>query len=155
MPEPVSFYVRTMTDRELTHFYGLTALVITVAVALFQSQRVRSWFFITFNSWRSSKKDKFNARIQARIDLISELAASPAKAQAYFFAKAFLLLVLFLVVFFLSVMLLLRTQLIVSTIGFFGFWAWLLFLAGEPFEVAVRLRNPEKALEWLESQKKP
>lgn len=144
-----------MTDRELTHFYGLTALVITVAVALFQSQRVRSWFFITFNSWRSSKKDKFNARIQARIDLISELAASPAKAQAYFFAKAFLLLVLFLVVFFLSVMLLLRTQLIVSTIGFFGFWAWLLFLAGEPFEVAVRLRNPEKALEWLESQKKP
>lgn len=144
-----------MTDRELTHFYGLTALVITVAVALFQSQRVRSWFFITFNSWRSSKKDKFNARIQARIDLISELAASPAKAQAYFFAKAFLLLVLFLVVFFLSVMLLLRAQLIMSTIGFFGFWAWLLFLAGEPFEVAVRLRNPEKALEWLESQKKP
>ena len=144
-----------MTDRELTHFYGITAIVITLAIALFQSQRVRSWFFITFNSWRSTKKEKFNARIQARIDLISELAASPAKAQAYFFAKAFMLLVFFLVVFFLSVMLLLRAEIIVSTIGFFGFWAWLLVSAGEPFEVAVRLRNPEKALAWLESQKKP
>lgn len=144
-----------MSDRELTHFYGITAILITVAIALFQSQRVRSWCFITFTSWRSAKKEQYNARIQSRIDLISELAASPAKAQAYFFAKAFMLLVLFLVVFFLSIMLLLRAEIIVSTIGFFGFWTWLLVLAGEPFDVAVKLRDPEKAIEWLEGQKKP
>lgn len=144
-----------MTDRELTHFYGITAILLTVAIALFQSQRVRSWCFITFTSWRSTKKEKFNARIQARIDLILELTASPAKAQAYFFAKAFMFLVYFLVIFLLSIMLLLRAEIIVSTIGFFGFWAWLLVSAGEPFDVAVKLRNPENAIEWLEGQKKP
>lgn len=144
-----------MTDRELTHLYGITAILITVAIALFQSQRVRSWFFIKFTSWRSTKREKFNAYIQARIDLISELAASPAQAQAYFFAKAFMLLLFFLIVFLFSVMLLLRAEIIVSTIIFFGFWCWLLFSVGEPFDVACQLRDPEKAIAWLEDQKKP
>jgi hypothetical protein len=144
-----------MTDRELTHFYGITAILLAVAISLFQSQRVRSWCFITFTSWRSTKKGKFNAYIQARIDLISELAASPARAQAYYFAKAFMVLIVFFAVFFFSIILLLRVNIIVSAIDFFVFWAWLLILTSEPFDVAVKLRNPEKAIEWLEGQKKP
>jgi hypothetical protein len=70
------------------------------------------------------------------------------------FAKLFFLLILFLVVFFFSTMLLLRIELIASTIGFFAIWAWLLIAVGEPFEIAVRLRNPEKAIKWLESKKR-
>jgi hypothetical protein len=51
-------------------------------------------------------------------------------------------------------MLLLRVEVISSTIGFFVIWAWLIIAASEPFDIAVRLRNPEKAIEWLESKKK-
>lgn len=133
-----------MTDRELTHFYGIIGVFLTVMVALIQSQRVRSWFFLTWTSWRSRKNEQFNAHIQSRIDLITELATSPGKAQAYFFAKSYFLLILFLVVFFFSIMLLLRVEVIASIIGFFVVWAWLLIAVGEPFEIAVRLRNPNR-----------
>ena len=104
--------------------------------------------------WRLRRKEKRNMRIQDRIDLIVVLSASPVKALAYFCAKGFALITLFLGVFFFAILMVLVTASFVNGIGFFVCWAMLVFAANEPFDIAVKLRNPEKSIEALEAMKR-
>lgn len=142
-----------ITDRGLTHLYGISGILITATIALAQSQAVRSFCFLKFNSWRSKRNGKYNARIQKRIDLIVDLANSSSKSQAYFFSNLLLLSTYFVVLFFFAVMLILRALPLLSVFGFLGTWSFLLIQITEPLDVAIRLRNPEKSIEWLEGKK--
>jgi len=147
-----------MTDRELTHLYGSIGTllaVIAILLALFLSSEVRSWVQMKYYERRYRKVEEFNLKLDARIALIQELSESPAKAQAFFFAQAFMLSIFFSVVFFFSVMLLLKAQPLVTFFAFFGFWTFLLIAAAYPFDVAVRLRRPERSIAWLNERKKP
>ena len=126
------------------------AAMICLPLTITQSLTWKSWR----RSRRSSKKEKFNERIQDRIDLITRLSASSRRAQAYFFSKLFLILLLFLVAFLYSVLLPFSPSKPVAIVEFLVIWAAAILSFIEPAEIAFQLVDPETAIKRMEQRKK-